>query len=588
MVNVDNIPQELKNAKRWLLWKYEEQKGKRKKVPYNVRGCRADVTNPAGFATYDEVLAVFTTGGYDGIGFALEDEYAGIDLDNSIDEDGNLKQWARGLLKLLPPTYTEVSPSAKGIKLFFRGGGGYNRHKGSIEIYSSNHYFTITGNKISDTPNVLAEIPSDVVENFLNNLDLVALAADIEKGKYGEDLQKLFCGVWNAYPSQSEADLAFLNMLVLRCNLKNPKDLDFMMRLSGLYRAKWLERHTADGKTYAALTIEKALKSAQAREIPDAIEEFLGAIVPADKWLDVENPEALWDGILYRGAVHLLAGAPKKGESRFIHDLLGVLTALPQVLVLKHADSEIVIHNGKYWGIPHQVYLKALVITEESPATWKNRSIPLGDVSFMPAAQAKAFGLDTLAAVIRRNIFDLIIIDTFDKFAGWEDENDNAKIIQVMEPLVAATHQSRTALLLTHHFRKSGGEGGEEIRGGSALLGSVDVYIAFRGVKGDTRKRTLEILSRFDTVEKPPVATLENLRGGMYSVEATTGVGGSNRQQAAPTQERVLDFLGICESATTEEVAQHLEISVEAARSALKRLASKGLVQKTADKWSRT
>lgn len=79
----------------------------------------------------------------------------------------------------------------------------------------------------------------------------------IERSRQGDNFRLLFSGDTTGYPSQSEADLAFCNMLVFWTG-KNPEQTDRFFRRSGLMRPKWDERRGA--QTYGEMTIEKAIK----------------------------------------------------------------------------------------------------------------------------------------------------------------------------------------------------------------------------------------------------------------------------------------------------------------------------------------
>jgi len=45
MSDNNNIPQTLRELRRWVLWRYELRDGKRTKVPYMSIGTRADSTD---------------------------------------------------------------------------------------------------------------------------------------------------------------------------------------------------------------------------------------------------------------------------------------------------------------------------------------------------------------------------------------------------------------------------------------------------------------------------------------------------------------------------------------------------------------
>jgi hypothetical protein len=84
-------------------------------------------------------------------------------------------------------------------------------------------------------------------------MESIAKALD----RHRERFNRLFAGVWqSSYPSQSEADLALCSLAV-QCGA-SAEACDALMRLSGLYRAKWDERHGS--RTYGEMTIAKSLQ----------------------------------------------------------------------------------------------------------------------------------------------------------------------------------------------------------------------------------------------------------------------------------------------------------------------------------------
>jgi len=103
----------------------------------------------------------------------------------------------------------------------------------------------------------------------------------------------------------------------------------------------------------------------------------------------------------------------------------------------------------------------------------------------------------------------LVIIDTLSRHWGIEDENDNAKVERVLDPIIALARTTTAAFCLVHHTRKSGGTGGVAARGGGALAGAVDIVVELtRFAKSDTSsKRRLDCYSRWD--ETPSKLVIE-------------------------------------------------------------------------------
>ena len=162
----DAVPDALVAEHRWVLWKLV-WRGAWSKVPYAAYGRPARSNDESTWAYFDDVVAAYNRGGYDGIGFMLGDGFAGIDLDDCRDATtGKLKPWAKQLLRTIH-TYAEVSPSGTGVKLIGRGVKTTDATRfevvgGSVEVYDSARYFCITGHQaIRDVANIsdaIAEI----------------------------------------------------------------------------------------------------------------------------------------------------------------------------------------------------------------------------------------------------------------------------------------------------------------------------------------------------------------------------------------------------------------------------------------------
>jgi putative DNA primase/helicase len=121
-IDVNGIPQGFRERHQWVCWRYETgATGKPSKVPVNARsGTNASVTDPATWSSFEEAIAASHR--YDGIGLVLteEDPYVGVDLDGCIDSNGTLAPWAERIVRLLN-SYTEVTPSRRGLRILVRG-----------------------------------------------------------------------------------------------------------------------------------------------------------------------------------------------------------------------------------------------------------------------------------------------------------------------------------------------------------------------------------------------------------------------------------------------------------------------------------
>ena len=148
-INLDNIPAEMRNQKRWVNWRLEPRRNdpiKMQKTPYMSFALdrRASSTNPKHWSSFKQAAYKYSNGNCDGIGFVLGEGYVLIDLDHCI-IDGKLTDQSREIIKLLD-SYTERSPSGTGVHIFVKTNLDIgNRRTEGLEIYSKDRYSTVTG-----------------------------------------------------------------------------------------------------------------------------------------------------------------------------------------------------------------------------------------------------------------------------------------------------------------------------------------------------------------------------------------------------------------------------------------------------------
>jgi putative DNA primase/helicase len=146
-VKVENIPEELKARPQWVVWKAVGEKPD--KVPFCARtGRKASSTDLMSWSTFEEALEAYEDGEYAGLGFVFSsaDPYTGIDLDNCVNENGEIALWALEIVRHID-SYTELSATGGGLHIIVRGDLP-NRRKGDVEVYSSKRFFTMTGHTI--------------------------------------------------------------------------------------------------------------------------------------------------------------------------------------------------------------------------------------------------------------------------------------------------------------------------------------------------------------------------------------------------------------------------------------------------------
>jgi putative DNA primase/helicase len=146
-VMLENIPEELKARPQWVVWRAVGEKPD--KVPCSARtGRNASSTDLMTWSTFEEALEAYDQGEYAGLGFVFcsGDPYAGVDLDDCVDEDDEIAPWALEIVRYFD-SYTELSATGTGLHIIVRGDVP-NRRKGGVEVYSSKRFFTVTGHVI--------------------------------------------------------------------------------------------------------------------------------------------------------------------------------------------------------------------------------------------------------------------------------------------------------------------------------------------------------------------------------------------------------------------------------------------------------
>lgn len=287
-----NIPNYLQKNGKFCLWKYEQNKGRWTKVPYQPKATQygASSTNVAHFTDLQTAMAARK--GFDGVGLGIFGDICAVDLDHVVSDTGELSQLAQTVIETMD-SYTEYSPSGKGIRIIFRAAGvKYNKNeyyinrqdardprqnwpeKQGLEVYvagMTNKYVTITGNTIKSVEvaerstqikqildrymkketATAAPAPAPSVVS-LSDRDLIETA---KRARNGAQFSRLYeDGDISSYPSHSEADQALFNLLAFY----TAGDADRMIQLfkaSALYRAD-----KSGGEKYLERTAQKAIK----------------------------------------------------------------------------------------------------------------------------------------------------------------------------------------------------------------------------------------------------------------------------------------------------------------------------------------
>ncbi len=283
-----NIPLSLQLLEQWVCWLYVDREGKWTKAPLNPHTMSgADTTNHATWGSYKQVVEIAQQlPDQIGIGFVFKQHgnLTGIDLDKCRNHNtGKIATWAAAIMMALR-SYTEVSPSGTGVKIWISGAlpdgtksgsrrpiakipslSRYGGSGGELEMYHHSRYFAVTGQRLDEingcqlpadpecrekellklyhmcfqssvpaTAATAAAAPAQSqTESQLSDAEVLAKAP---KAKQGQLFDCLWAGDWAGAgrASKSEGDYKLCAMLAFWCN-KDAAQIDRLFRRSGLF-----------------------------------------------------------------------------------------------------------------------------------------------------------------------------------------------------------------------------------------------------------------------------------------------------------------------------------------------------------------
>ncbi|MCL2522821.1 MAG: hypothetical protein FWE36_08195 [Erysipelotrichales bacterium] len=156
-----NTPYALRNRKQFVCWKWvwkenekDQSKSKWTKVPINAKtGYGAKTSDPSTWSTFEEACKAVDKYKCDGIGINLGKGLMGIDLDNILDENGNMKEMHKDIIEKIG-SYTELSVTHTGVHILVFGDipkiGAKRIDSLGLEIYSEGRFFVVSGEMLPE------------------------------------------------------------------------------------------------------------------------------------------------------------------------------------------------------------------------------------------------------------------------------------------------------------------------------------------------------------------------------------------------------------------------------------------------------
>lgn len=483
--------------------------------------------------------------GMDGVGFALMPEFGitALDFDDCLDADGEVPP---SLVNIVGTTYTEFSPSGKGLRAFVKGSYGTrkdkNREPYGFETFSDSGFTTFTGNvhplcELMGCENVVSgeRITLDAVEDICSyrlgsvrpkEVDENDFTAGLERplGLSVERMEELL-GVLD--PDMTRDEWIRVGMaLHHECDgddtgfyLWNDWSCEGAKYLSEEdLREQWDSFDRRKGSRQRQLTMATVIHMAKEVGLPPrtteaAVPEVLKAVAEA------AAPEGPVSGLrtpddfegLYR-VVALAEVAKREPGTWFIKGLLpkaetGILFgASGSGKTFIALDLALHVATGRAWRGLRTAPARVLVIAAEGSGGLAKRveaycrfhdidpaTVPVGVICAAPNFLNNDSVAEVVKAIAAAGGADLIIVDTFAQVTPGANENgaeDMGLALANVRAIIAAT---KAMVLLVHHAGKDASKGA---RGWSGLRAAVDVELEV--VRHDNGERELRVSKQKD------------------------------------------------------------------------------------------
>lgn len=169
MTDYSAVPDELQELEQWVCWADEERSDGLTKVPKRPdgSGVNASSTDPETWGTFSAAAETARERDW-GIGFVFTEDgpYAGIDLDDCLNDRGGPSGWLPSLDPFTRETYLERSPSGDGLHIIVREPEipewWTNQHGEDdgreVAVFPDGRFFTFTGDDLDVSAAEVADI----------------------------------------------------------------------------------------------------------------------------------------------------------------------------------------------------------------------------------------------------------------------------------------------------------------------------------------------------------------------------------------------------------------------------------------------
>ncbi len=273
---MENIPLEIHNFPRWILWKpvlIQNKKGEyhwsKKPFGVNHKPTAASMDWEHTWVMFSRAYAEYEANAdeFAGIGFVLTGTpYTGVDFDTN-DED--VQNWVTRF-----GSYAETSAGGRGIHVLIIGKKHSNQSRAQdakMGVYSEGRYFTFTGHVVGPTTKIMpaqeildayyaAKFPEQPIRIASTPSPLKLCQRTVYERLIGaknkDKFLRLMAGNTAGYPSNSEALFALINMI--KFYTQDETIIRHIVEKSSLDSSRWEEKR--GGVDYLSYNIQHALR----------------------------------------------------------------------------------------------------------------------------------------------------------------------------------------------------------------------------------------------------------------------------------------------------------------------------------------
>lgn len=513
-----NAPPHLRSLPGWLVWKYEPNgKGKPRKVPYYTDGRRrqgvhGSSPDKASLATFDEALAKSSK--FDGIGLALLPEFntVALDFDNCV-ENATVHHVVESIAA---DTYSEFSPSGKGVRCFFTGDLGNRKDSQNpefgFETFSTKGFVTFTGNllpvtEITGNTDIVPVTPrvqelytqrfgqrstqADTTPNPPLGLTgaqidqcLVHLPPDLDYDKWlttGMALHHEFSGsddgfnVWDSWsqtsPKYTTREYNWERWVSFGSHNGKPVTARSLVHLANEHGAGLDLNGPASAEEFQDLT--------QAAATDDVAEKQRFPLVQANDFIAGGHPGWIIKGVLPKAELAVLFGESGSGKSFAILDMVASIA------------------RGTAWRGHRVKQGRVVYVAAEGSGGFKKRLIAYGarqgislkdmDFHVMPSTPNLLLKNDALDVCKAIGKADVVVIDTLAQTTPGGNENAGEDMGKALAHCKGIHRATGALVILVHHSGKDASKGA---RGWSGLRAACDAEFEVLRLPGGRILRT--------------------------------------------------------------------------------------------------